>query len=140
MSGPTDIRAGRHATNEAAYRRINERIRRYEQRDDHGHSDPMRLCAEGGCIDQVHINVDDCRRVRQDARRFEIAPDHDAPEIEDVVERHAPYWVVENHVAPEPRWGLRSPMQARPCGHRAKVRRRTSALNPGRPSGGPPAW
>lgn len=81
MTGPTDIRAGRSAANEAAYRRINERIRRFEESGDH--ADPMIFlceCAEGACMDQVKINLDGYRRVRQDARRFIIVPEHDAPE------------------------------------------------------------
>jgi hypothetical protein len=104
MSGSTDIRAGRHAANEAAYRGINERIRRYEEQEDHGHGEPMTFlceCAEGACIDRIQIDLEDYRRVRQDARRFIIAPEHDAPEIEWVVERHAGYWVVEKRVAPQ---------------------------------------
>lgn len=104
MSEPTDIRGGRYASNEAAFRGINERIRRHQEQADHAHSDPMTFlceCAEGSCIDQVRIDLDDYRRIRQDARRFIIAPDHDAPEIEDVLERHATHWVVQKHVAPE---------------------------------------
>ena len=100
MSGPNDLRKGRYASNEDAYRRINERIRRYEEEG--GHSEQMTVlceCAEGACIDQIQINLDDYRRVRQDRRRFIIAPAHDAPEIERVVERHADYWVVEKYSA-----------------------------------------
>jgi hypothetical protein len=104
MSGPSEIRAGRHAANEAAYRHINERIRRFEAQDDHDRGDALAFlceCAEGGCIEQLQISLDEYFRVRGDARRFFVAPDHDAPEIERVVERHAAYWVVEKHVAPE---------------------------------------
>lgn len=102
MGGPTDLRAGRHAANEALYRRINERIRRYEEPGDDG--DAMTFlceCAEGACMDQLQITLEDYRRVRQDARRFFIAPAHDAPDLERVVERHGHYWVVEKDVAPE---------------------------------------
>src|SRR5436190_4045102 len=104
MSRPIDIRAGRYAENEAAYRRINERIRKYEEREDQGEGDPMTFlceCAEGACIDQIPVTLDEYRHVRQNARRFIIAPDHDEPEIEHVVERHAHYWVVEKHADPE---------------------------------------
>jgi hypothetical protein len=103
MSDSTDIRAGRHAANEAAYRSINERIRRYEEQEQNDHGEPMRFlceCAEGACIDQIRIDLEDYRRVRRDARRFIIAPEHDEPEIERVVERRSDYWVVEKRVAP----------------------------------------
>lgn len=60
MSGPTDIRAGRYADNEAAYRRINERIRRYEERDGQHEGDPTTFlceCAEGACIEQIPVTL-----------------------------------------------------------------------------------
>jgi hypothetical protein len=104
MTGPTDIRAGRYAENEAAYRRINERIRSYEERDDQGESDPVTFlceCAEGACIDQIHVSLAEYREARQRARRFIVAPHHDAPEMERVVERHPDYWVVEKQADPE---------------------------------------
>jgi hypothetical protein len=97
-----DIRDGRYASNEAAYRRVNERIRRFEESGDN--RVPMTFlceCAEGACIDHVQISLEDYRRVRQDAPRFIIAPEHDAPELELVVERRPDYWVVEKHVDPE---------------------------------------
>ena len=114
MSGPTDIRAGRYAENEAAYRRINERIRGHEERDRQRESDPMAFlceCAEGACIEQIAVTLDEYRQVRQHPRRFIIAPDHDVPDIEHVVQRYPHYWIVEKHVAPE----LRAGDTAQPC-------------------------
>jgi hypothetical protein len=102
VSDSIDIRGGRYASNEAAYRHINERIRRFEESGDH--RVPMTFlceCAEGGCIDPVRIDLENYRRVRRDALRFIIAPDHDAPEMEHVIERHPHYWVVEKHAEPE---------------------------------------
>jgi len=96
-----DIRGGRYASNEAAYRHINERIRRFEESGDHRL--PMTFlceCAEGACLDHVQIDLEDYRRVRKDALRFIIAPEHDAPEMERVVERQPHYWVVEKHLDP----------------------------------------
>jgi hypothetical protein len=97
-----DIRDGRYAANEAAYRRVNEHIRSYKERPDH--REPMRFmceCAEGGCIDPIPVSLDEYRRVRDRARRFIVAPEHNAPELEQVVERHPSYWVVEKHADPE---------------------------------------
>ena len=102
MSGSLDIRDGRYAANEALYRRLNERIRRYKEGGETG--EPMTFlceCAEGACIDQIHIGLEEYRRVRQDPRRFIVAPGHDAPEMERVVERHPRYWVVEKAIDPE---------------------------------------
>jgi len=97
-----DIRDGRYAANEAAYRRVNEHIRGYKERADR--PDPMTFmceCAEGGCIDPISVSLDEYRAVRRHPRRFLVAPDHDAPELERIVERRADYWVVEKAVDPE---------------------------------------
>lgn len=102
MADSIDIRDGRYAANEAAYRRVNEHIRSYKERA--VHPDPMTFmceCAEGGCIDPIHVSLDEYRAVRRHPRRFLIAPDHDAPEIEQVVERHPHHWVVEKDLDPE---------------------------------------
>jgi hypothetical protein len=98
VGGPSDIRDGRYAANEAAYRRMNERIRSYKERSDH--AEPMAYrceCAEGACIDPIQVSLDEYGRIRRHDRRFIIAPDHDAPDLERVVERHPRYWVVEKH-------------------------------------------
>jgi hypothetical protein len=97
-----DLRDGRYAANEAAYRRVNEHIRSYKERPDH--REPMTFmceCAEGACIDPIHVSLDEYRRVRDHPRRFIVAPDHNAPEMERVVERHHHYWVVEKQADPE---------------------------------------
>jgi hypothetical protein len=101
VGGSVEIRDGRYAANEAAYRRVNERIRSYKERYDR--ADPMAFrceCAEGACIDPIHVSLDEYRRVRRHSRRFLIAPDHDAPELERVVERNSRYWVVEKNADP----------------------------------------
>jgi hypothetical protein len=98
VNGSVEIRDGRHAANEAAYRRVNERIRRYKERDDR--ADPMAFrceCAEGACIDAIHVGLDDYRRVRRHPMRFIVAPGHDVPELERVLERHSRYWVVQKN-------------------------------------------
>ena len=102
MPESIDIRDGRYAANEAAFRRVNERIRSYKERADH--PEPMTFmceCAEGGCIEAIHVSLDEYRAVRRHSRRFLVAPDHDAPELERVVERHSHYWVVEKALDPE---------------------------------------
>jgi hypothetical protein len=97
-----DVRDGRYAANEAAYRRVNEHIRGYKERADH--REPMSFmceCAEGACIDPIHVGLDEYRAVRHHARRFLVAPGHNAPEMEQVIERHPQYWVVEKNADPE---------------------------------------
>jgi hypothetical protein len=102
VNGSVEIRDGRYAANEAAYRRVNERIRSYKERDDHVDAMAFRCeCAEGACIDAIHVRLDEYRRVRRHPMRFIIAPGHDAPELERVVERHSRYWVVEKNAGTE---------------------------------------
>jgi len=102
MAEPIDIRDGRYAANEAAYRRVNEHIRSYKERADS--REPMTFmceCAEGSCIDPIPVGLDEYREVRHHARRFIVAPGHNAPEMEQIVERKPDYWVVEKHADPE---------------------------------------
>ena len=102
MAEPIDIRDGRYAANEAAYRRVNEHIRSYKERADS--REPMTFtceCAEGSCIDPIPVGLDEYREVRHLARRFIVAPGHNAPEMEQIVERKPDYWVVEKHADPE---------------------------------------
>ena len=47
-----------------------------------------------GCTTLVRVDLEAYEAVRADARRFLIAPGHEAGEAEDVVERQAEYWVV----------------------------------------------
>jgi hypothetical protein len=45
-----------------------------------------------------HVSGSDgASRVRGDSTRFVIRPQHDAPDVEDVVERHEGYCVVRKH-------------------------------------------
>ena len=99
---PVDLRQGRSAENEAAYRRLNERIRDYKEHYDR--AQPMRFvceCADGACIDPVQASVDDYRAVRAHPRRFIVAPGHDEPDLERVVEHFERYWVVEKYTEVE---------------------------------------
>jgi hypothetical protein len=100
---PVDLRQGRYAENEAAFRRVNERIREYKERYDR--AEPMRFvceCADGGCIQPVHISMDEYVAVRARPRRFIVAPGHDEPDLERVVERFDRYWVVEKYADTAP--------------------------------------
>ncbi|HEX3329072.1 MAG TPA: hypothetical protein VHS27_04060 [Gaiellales bacterium] len=102
MAESIDIRDGRYAANEAAYRRVNEHIRTYKERADS--REPMTFmceCAEGSCIAPIPVGLDEYREVPRHARRVIVAPGHNAPEMEQIVERNPDYWVVEKHADPE---------------------------------------
>ena len=95
MSEPHEVQE-RLAYNEAGYRRLNEGIER-------GHADdpPSRQvgfrceCARLGCNAIVLLSKAEYEAVRSDGRRFFMLDGHEMPEIEDVVERHERYVVVE---------------------------------------------
>ena len=93
MSSLWEQRAGR---NEALFREVNENIARLEE----GYgttTEPVFLCecANDGCADQLAVDPDTYRRVRQHPRRFLVRPGHEEAQIERVIERHREYLVVE---------------------------------------------
>ena len=81
-------RKERIAKNEAASRQLNERfgIRRF-----------VCECGHANCTEVLGLPLEIYQSVRTDARRFIIAPDHDMPEIEDVVLRRDDWYVVRKH-------------------------------------------
>lgn len=86
----------RIAVNEATFRDVNEALRRGrwpgEERD------PIAFrceCGRLGCSLMIELAADDYERIRAHPRRFLIAPDHDIPDAEAVIETHENYVVVE---------------------------------------------
>jgi hypothetical protein len=89
-------RAERVAKNEILFRQVNERILAIE--NDRWRVDPVDFMCECGnmeCTRVVQISVDDYERLRSDASHFGVIPGHELPEVEQVVERHETYLVVE---------------------------------------------
>jgi hypothetical protein len=54
-------------------------------------------CSDPNCSESVCLYDDEYRAVRSDERRFFIVCGHDIPRIEDVVETHERYCVVQKH-------------------------------------------
>jgi hypothetical protein len=82
--------------NEATFRSINECI----EQGDGGPFDPKLVgfrceCARLGCTTILELPCADYEAVRAHPRRFLIAPGHDVPETEEVVERRVSYDVIE---------------------------------------------
>lgn len=82
----------RIAVNEATYRQINEGIR----------ADPAdgRIafvceCGRLGCNQLLRLSRAEYEAVREHALRFAIVPGHELAEVEDVVEEHEHYAVVQ---------------------------------------------
>ncbi len=54
-------------------------------------------CGDRRCRQRVLVPGPEYESVRSDTARFLIAPGHDFPEAEDVVEEHAGYVVIQKH-------------------------------------------
>jgi hypothetical protein len=92
-----DPRQQRLAQNEALFREINERVR--ELAAEHGDDDHVYdfycECSNVDCTFRLSLRVAQYEAVRRHSNRFVVLPDHDMPEIEEVVERGDGWWVVE---------------------------------------------
>ena len=92
-----DAREERLAQNEAIFREINERV--LEVAAAHG-SDAHVYglfceCSNTDCTLQLDLTLEDYERVRGHGTRFVVAPGHEMPEIERVVEQMDEWSVVE---------------------------------------------
>jgi hypothetical protein len=78
----------RAARNEALFREVNERI---EDLDDQlasgGTAEFVCECADGACTERIMVRLATYERVRGDPYLFLLAPGHERPELEQVVEQ-----------------------------------------------------
>jgi len=97
-----DARQERLARNEALFRDVNERVR--EIAAVHGDDDHVYEfyceCSNADCTFQLKATLAEYEAVRAHSARFVIAPEHDLPEIEIVVERNERWWIVEKQGEP----------------------------------------
>ena len=92
--GLWEERVGR---NEALFREVNENIAKLEEQLGIGY-EPMPAiceCSHADCTIQVEIAPEEYVRVRQHPARFIVAPGHEEPRVEHVVEQHRGYVIVE---------------------------------------------
>ncbi len=92
-------RTERATRNEHMFRQVNERL---HVLSGIGDALPTRArficeCFQAGCSMVVELTADEYRAVRSDGTRFLVGPDggHVDLSLEDVLERHERYWVVE---------------------------------------------
>jgi hypothetical protein len=95
-------RESRLAKNEAVFREVNERV--IEIKEALGPDPrPSELvdgliceCSDQGCVERVGpLTISDYEAIRRDPRRFIIAANHQALDVESVIEMNPTYWVVE---------------------------------------------
>ena len=91
-----DTREERLARNEIVFREINERIEALahtQGQDDHVF-EFICECSNGDCTLRLPLTLELYESTRADPASFIVAPGHELPEIEDVVDRGAGYQVV----------------------------------------------
>ena len=89
----------RVAMNEATFRKVNEGMK-----DGQDGSDLLSFVCECGrlhCTRILKLTREEYEGVRANSRRFAIVDGHEIPEVEEIVERHDRYFVVEKTGAPE---------------------------------------
>ena len=93
MSG----REERVGLNEAVFREVNERIETLAQTFDLD-AEPLDLiceCGDASCVERIRMTRAEYEQVRSDAQQFAVFPGHEAPDLEEVVERRAGYDIVK---------------------------------------------
>jgi hypothetical protein len=84
------------ARNEAVFREVNEALKGGHWPGEEDAPIAFRCeCARLGCSVLIELKAEEYERIRANPRRFIVAPDHETPEAEVVVERHAGYLIVE---------------------------------------------
>ena len=85
-------RAGR---NEALFRVVNEEINEVDRRLGARTTEFVCECADATCIVRLSVPLEVYAAARSSPTRFLVAPGHEDPSLESVVERHDGFFVVE---------------------------------------------
>jgi hypothetical protein len=83
------------ARTESAFREVNEAIAKTASRFEADEAQFICECADPDCAHRVNADLEDYEEVRAEATRFLLAPGHDEPKVERVVEHNAEFEVVE---------------------------------------------
>jgi hypothetical protein len=99
-STPPPRRDARLAENEIRFRERNEETARRTPRDEpHAVVELVCECSDSSCTRSLTMPLAEYEWLRQDPLRFVLLPGHEAPAVEDAVERHKTYVIVEKHEA-----------------------------------------
>jgi len=83
------------AQTEAVYREVNEAIAQTAVRFEAIETDFVCECADPECAHRITAALDEYEAVRSDPTHFIIAPGHEEPDIERIIDRNGEYTVVE---------------------------------------------
>jgi hypothetical protein len=88
----------RLAKNESFFRQVNERIKDVANGvSDEDSFEFLCECSDPSCTARISLKLADYEWVRANPARFVLAPGHNAPQVEHVVEREDEHVVVEKH-------------------------------------------
>ena len=91
-----DEREVRAARNESLFRSLNERLEQVRQGV--AEEEPTEYfceCAQRSCAAMVALSPQEYENVRSAGDRFLVVPEHMVPDVEQVLEKHSTYWIVE---------------------------------------------
>lgn len=93
---PPELPPEQIARNEEIFRHVNEAIEAGRWPGEGGSPIAFRCeCGELRCSLMIELTSSEYERIRSHPRRFFVAPEHELPEAENVVERHGRYLVVQ---------------------------------------------
>jgi hypothetical protein len=90
----------RLAGNEALFREVNERVAEVatEFIEVETNTEGVNFtceCGRADCAEPIAMTIAEYEAIRAESTHFAVAPQHEQPEIEIVIERHPSYFVVE---------------------------------------------
>ena len=93
-------REERAAQNELVFRAVNEQIMKMTERFRAQLSDVDIVCecADAQCVGTIRVAFDEFAELERQSGTFLVLPGHEAPDVEDVVERTRTYVVVRKPV------------------------------------------
>jgi hypothetical protein len=98
-----DERARRIGLNEAMFRTVNEQIEELNKQLAGISDRTMHVvceCGDAECMERLVVSLDDYERIRGDSTLFLVAPGHEIPQVEDVVEQEQEWTVVRKKPGP----------------------------------------
>jgi hypothetical protein len=92
------LSALRLARNQVIFREVNERLRSLADAVPDGKTEYICECSNVHCTDKIELRLFEYEAVRARPKTFFIAPGHERPEVEHVVDRNGRYSIVEKLV------------------------------------------